>query len=291
MMNTRRSIMTTVIATLIALVVAMPPAHSVKRVISDGDIYLHGAKYTSFGNFKNTEFSGAQCTTDAETFYPDDARIGLDPNELSNAWLGGPTFTVNGTEFQDSDDAVEQENESITAGPESLEGLRVSISHAALPTKPILRSTVRLRNNSDSGRTRTIVFDQAADGGLADDYEARDTSSGNTAVAPSDKWVVWSNDPAAPDRPVIATAFYGRGNVREQVNAVLCDPTDADDPLAVDFVVRVPGNSTRLLVFFSGMAKTNAKGMNLTPSYDNAAPVLFDGMSAKDKNKVLNWNL
>jgi hypothetical protein len=252
--------------------------------LDDRDAHLFTQGNVEWGFFVNdTPYD--QCVTDAATFYPEEAELG----DQADAWDGGPTFIIGETEFFDSDNSAELTAKSIKAGPEGIAGLRATVTHTAVTKKPILRSMIALRNNSDTAKERIIVFDQASGGD--DSGAVRSTSDGDLNAENTDRWIVWSDHATTPEDAVLVSAFFGRGGPREKVHQLLCSPTETNDPLTVNFDIRVPAGKTRYLVFFSRLAHTNAGGISGADIFSQNTPGLFQGMTAKQKSRVLNWNL
>jgi hypothetical protein len=267
-----------------ALLVFSSTAQSIPVDLSDNDAFIFGNDFVKWGYFPNDTVYD-HCVADSDAFYPEDGFL----KDHDDAFDGGPAFIIEGNEFFDSDHSANLTQNSITAGPESLSGLRVTVTHRAFTKKPILRSLIRMRNNSATPKDRTVIVDQASGGD--DDGAIRDSSDGDAVVEANDRWVVWSDDPTTPEDAVLASAFYGKQNPREKVVQVTCDPSEPDDPLAVSYSIRVPAKSTRYLIVFSRLAPTNEAGIQGAAIYDQNTPLLFSGMTDQQKARVLNWDL
>jgi hypothetical protein len=259
----------------------------------DDEVYIHGGSYSHWGYIVNDSYSG--CFADSNTFSMDDAEF----------WTGGPPgtgtnrqdafntalqFIVDGTEFVDSNSVIDKEDEEVTAGPESVEGLRTWVTYTALPEKPIIRVLLKVRNNGSTAKNRTIVYDNNLGSGPTSDV--RDTSSGDDNQGSGDRWLVSSDNGTTPGDAVLTWSLFGPGPVREKVDDVVCQPGDsALDSEAVDYEIRVPADSVRYLLMFVRLSSTNGQGSNAAADFDQEKSFLFKGLNQAVRDRVLNWNL
>ena len=207
---------------------------------------------------------------------------------------GGVSFVVGTKAFYDSDNMAEATSTKVTAGPESFGPLKGTLVHEAFDDEGVLRSTLSLKNNSDTTQTRYLVFDSAH----GTDLGTRMTQDGDLAWERSDRWVMFS-DLLLPNRPYVAYALQGKGRPASPLSNIIYRPWDfsvgeGQFCATVDYKVRVPAGATRHLVIFTMLidedrdldgALTEAKRFNGT-SLD-----LWRGMSAGAKAKVVNWDL
>jgi hypothetical protein len=167
----------------------------------------------------------------------------------------------------------------------------VSRVETALASSPTLRSLIVIRNGSGQGKTRDFVWD--SDLGSDGDTTVLGTSSGDTTFTTADRWAASSDDATTPGDPPLVHALYGRGQVREKVVEVVEPLAAGEACVTVRFSVRVPGNSTRYLLFFSEQWDTNARALAGANKYNdpNLSRRLLKGISNQVRNRILNWNL
>ena len=210
---------------------------------------------------------------------------------VDDAFDGGHQVLVDGTILDDPDNVGTHTDGSVSAGP-LLGQVRTTVTHTALQNQPMVRTLVRLKNVTSTAKTRIVSFHSNGGGDAAEDVIA--TSDGDGDLEPGDNWVVWSPGDADPSGdPTKGTALAGPGTVRSEVNAVSLEPGDPVSPtkdcLAVDYRVRVPGNATRLLLFFTYLdTSTFTTTVN---DYNVERRYLFAGLTPRQRSWVLNWSL
>ena len=240
----------------------------------------------------DAEEDASGCESDTGYSPVNDGEITSQTASLEDAYDGGLLLVVGSETFADPDDVgdVSVKNNSLTVGPATLEGLRVTRKDRALSTSPTLRSLIKLRNPG-AAATLDIVWDSnlGSDGG----EDVRASSSGDTTYEPSDRWVVSSDDPMEPDDPVLTHVLFGKSNPREKTVEIVNAP-DGSGCFTVRLdSVRVPAESTRYLLFFTEMNRTNGGAENKAAKFNdrNLNDKLLKAMRTKVRNRVLNWDL
>jgi hypothetical protein len=211
--------------------------------------------------------------------------------ERDDAYDGGLVLVVGSGTFADPDDVgdVSVKNNSLSVGPATLEDLRVSRTDRALATSPTLRSLIKLRNPGPA-QTWDILWDSNL--GSDGSEEVRASSNGDTIYQLGDRWVVSSDDPTELSDPALTHVLFGKSNPREKTVEIINAP-DGSGCFTVGFSVRVPADSTRYLLFFTEMNKTNGGAENKAGKYNdrNLNDKLLKAIKGKVRNRVLNWDL
>jgi hypothetical protein len=208
----------------------------------------------------------------------------------ADAFDTGLVLQVGTTPFNDPDNIGNLVGQSLSLGPVSMEGLQVSRTDTAIGSSPTLRTLIKLRNNG-AAKTRDVVWD--SDLGSDLDTGVRATSSGDATYQLGDRWLVSSDfatDP--PGDAAVTHVVFGRSNPREKVVEILFNPNTAGC-FVVRFSASVRANSTRYLLFFTEMNRTNAGAAVRAGKFNdpNLNSKLLKGISAGVRNQVLNWDL
>lgn len=226
----------------------------------------------------------------------DDVYVPVEDGETDqpDAFDGGLELKVNTTFFDDADENGNLVGESLTVGPTAMHGLRVSTTARALPGSPTLQYLVKLRNPG-SAKTRKITL--GSDLGSDEDSIVIDTSSGDAVMTAADRWVL-SSDAGVEDPPV-THVFFGKHGP-EKVTAVVEAPGGTNEEcIVVEYMVRVPRDSTRYMLFFAEMHNFTDIAAGYTASMADAAEFndrdlngnLLAGIGSKKQQKILNWDL
>jgi hypothetical protein len=274
------------VAIAVPLLMAAQVAWSIPAEIEE--VTLFGAGFTQWDPDEN---SGCEASTG---YTPaDDGVIDDGTTEDSDAFDGGLLLVVGTETFEDANGVGNLVGQSLSVGPDSLEGLQVSRTDRALGSSPTLRTLIRLRNTG-AAKTRDIVWDSdlGSDGQAGEGV--RDSSNNDTTFQLGDRWVV-SSDTATdpPDDPALTHVLFGRSNPREKTVEVINEPESGSGCFSVRFSVRVPGHSTRYLLFFTEMNRTNAGASNKAGKFNdrNLNRKLLSGLSPSVRNQILNWDL
>jgi len=262
----------------LALVGSLAPAGA--GVVGDGTT-LMGAGPTRW----DLSIDTSSCNTSTVFSPVDDGEF----RTKSDAFDGGLTINVDGTDFVDADDSfplVGQNPVTLIAAGGVGSGIRVTRSETALPGSPTLRSLVALRNTNPNGRNLTVQWD--SDLGSDSSEAVRADSSGNAAYGLRDRWVVSSDDATTPSDPVLTFALFGR---RASARTTTIVDNFGGGCFGVSFDIRVPGGSTRYLLFFTQMNGSNERAISRASSFDRPGAALLAGIPSRVRSDVLNWNL
>ena len=252
-----------------------------------------GAIWSMTGNFDYFP-GGGPCTSS-------DAGFSVYEGDLSGgsteAFDGGLFVNVNGTLFDDDDGSLT--GQTLRTGPMVISGIAVSRTDTALPSVPVLRTLIKLRNTTNTGKTANLQWDSAMG---SDDLEStRASSDGDLFFEENDRWGVSSDsasDPPGP--PAVTFALFGKGQVREKTAEVVLAPEDDELPavgqgcVVFRFRVGVPADKTRYLLLFTEMHETNAGAIASTGKYNNRDlnNALLSGVGGPRKlGKIVNWDL
>jgi len=325
-------------------IVAMTAAATVGVVVAPAlaattplptDLTGPSVTWQGFDNWLAPDESVAGCTSLDHEIATGDYLSGYGPQE---AFTPGTTdgfdtyalVTVEGTYFLNPDNDVDVANNTVTSDTRTMSGLDVTIQHTALQTQPILRTLVKLTNNTDAALSRTVTFEQ--DLGSDADTWIQQTSSGDAAWTAADRWAITSQTNDAPfEDPVIGTVLYGPGAIASpMVSLDLCgerwDATSlqakaaakpraqtaatpqaagtggagtqavasvAAQTSSAHFYVTVPAGETRYLAFFNSATtdESVAPAEALTPLYDaGLTGALAEGLDPAIIPNVVNWS-
>lgn len=250
------------------------------------NVWLYGGGLSSWQVDNKIDYcvaSGGFGFSDAELIVP---TIGRKTDALDGAMVY--EVGTGDSEYYDRDDVVNKRGESVTGSPETLGGLRVSVTHTALPQKAVMRSVLKLVNRSSQAKTRAVLYVNNSGGDSAEDV--RSTSDGDDDVEPRDQWAVTSDSPTSPTDPVKTWSLYGPGNVRERVIEVQQEP-NLSDCLTVKFSVRIPARSTGYLVMFTRLTASNDAGFAAATDFNQEKAYLFKGLSPAVRERILNWDV
>lgn len=250
------------------------------------NVWLHGGGLSNWQVTNDIDYcvaSGAFGLSDAEL-----VSAGSLKKDAFDGAMAFEVGSIDTTEYQDADGIVNKTGESVTGDPTSLAGLRVSVSHRALPEKPVLRTLLKLVNNGTQARTPKVLYVNNSGGDMNEDV--RDTSDGDADLELRDRWAVTSDSSNDPQDPVKTWSLYGPGNVAERVTSIEAEP-EASDCLTVEFDVRVPAGSSRYLLMFTRLTATNNAGSNAAGDFSAEKAYLFQGLRPGVRDRVLNWDL
>jgi hypothetical protein len=215
----------------------------------------------------------------------DDGALGA----KTDAFDGGLMMVVDGVTFADPDGNGSHSGESLTVGPVSVHGIRITRTETALSAYPTLRSLIKFTNTRAGAQSVPVYFDSnlGSDGNEA----TRATSSGDLKVTSADRWFVTSDDATTPSDPVLTLANHGVGHVHSTSDSLTHG--DGAGCVLTRWGVRIPGDSTRYLMMFTELRATNAAAIQKAAKYNkqHLTAGLLTGISLKVKARILNWDL
>lgn len=273
------------VAIVVPLLLAAQVAWGAPALIED--VVLIGGGFTQW----DPEPQTSACESDTGYSPVDDGEIDDGVDEQSDGFDGGLMLIVGDETFVDANDVGNVKGQAMTVGPDTLEGLQVSRTDAALPSSPTMRSLIRLRNTGGAAKTRDIIWDSNL--GSDSSEEVRASSNGDTTYQLGDRWVVSSDDATEPGDPVLTHVLFGKSNPREKTVEIIEPPDNSGCFTVLLEDVRVPADSTRYLLFFTEMNKTNGGAENKAGKFNdrNLNDQLLKAMRSKVRNQVLNWDL
>jgi hypothetical protein len=279
--NTRAPRLIAVAIGVLTASVLLAPAQAATVTISDTDLEAAQGDATFD---PNGSFDYDQC------FYPDDdGFMGAEDGEsatLSDAFDGGLMHGVGNQVFDVPSDEGDLVGQQLYSKGGVINGLQTARFDKAMAATPVLRSLLRLKNTTNQDISRKIVWDSGL--GSDNDGRIRATSSGDKTWSPRDRWMTTSDDATSPSDPAIGFQFFGKGNVRSQVEEILYRPA-ADACTTVELRVRVPAKSTRYLLFYTALTDSNNGAKNQISNVDDKPNLR--GISKTARKQVLNWNL
>lgn len=274
---------------LVVAVVVGSTASAAASVDISNDVELQGGSNSAWMVRDQQE---NLCRTTSKGFAVRDGSFTRDATQFGDAFDSGHMVRFGTQTFNDADDRGDRTPASITAGPQPLRGLTVSVKHTALQEEPVLRTLVRLKNPDNFTKTRMVSLDSNSGGDAAEDTFA--TDAGRVELDREDRWVVWTPGSADPADATKVTSLTGPYLKRVGVRSVEQRPGDVDgnrDCLSVTMNVSVPPKSTRYLLYFTRLTHDGAAGIAAASDFDEESPYLFDGMSQAQQRQSVNWSL
>ena len=195
-------------------------------------------------------------------------------NLSSDAYDFGWSGWVNDVPFV-APSVVDLTGTTMLAGPVTMSGINVFVQYYFSPTLQAGRILVWLVNPASSATAVTVKV--PINFGSDNDTQVDATSSGDTTVTTTDRWVVTS-DGGLGD-PVNTTVFYGPGSPTSTPSAYTqtvfsCYTADG---LGATFNVTVPPTSSVALMFFAGLGDIVGQGNTISGAISNAA--IFDSVA------------
>lgn len=172
-------------------------------------------------------------------------------------------------------------------------GLDVTVQYFAVPDDGILRTLVSFRNPSNS--TISTQVDWATDVGSDAKTTIAATSDNDTVVETSDRWIITEDGNALGGDVANLHVLFGSGRpavTPAQTSATLASGAEG---ILSRYNISVPGNATRSLLFFNGIAGTTAGAQHDTSQFESVSRLLgtnlLNGLTAQQRQEVLNWDL
>lgn len=198
-------------------------------------------------------------------------------------WLGDAVFT--------SPPTVDVTGTTLTAGPTTMSGLEVTVQHAALASRPALRTLVSIRNPGTEPveTTLRIMSNLASDG----DTVFLDTDDDDVAMA-----VTSDDEMTATGAPIVFvwSGWYGphgRAFMNEGFNAEQdVFPCNGEEGLRLSDTFRVPPGATVHILTFTHLAGSNAAALDAAADTHTGplAPGMTEGMDEATLLRVLNFS-
>lgn len=132
------------------------------------------------------------------------------PTGAGDAYDVGWQIHVDGVAFAAPGNSAELTGTTLTAGPVAMSGLEVTVQHYYSTSSAVARILVLLRNPGAApvAANVQVPVNFGSDSGTV----IRATSSGDTTVTTTDRWVVSSD--GGPSDPVNTSVMYGPGAPR-----------------------------------------------------------------------------
>ena len=191
--------------------------------------------------------------------------------------------------FEDSDQFANKVGQQITAGPETITGLRVTRTERALATTPTLRSLIKLRNPKRKAQKRRVIWD--SDLGADGNEVVLASSTTDLVLTNADRWMIFDEDPGSD--PLGTFVLYGKGKGVKKTR-VFNGVADADGCISFQTTVKVPKRSTRYLLFFTQVHDSDDGdgAVAAAKKFNRRKPAgVLAGLGKKVKRNVVNWKL
>jgi len=211
----------------------------------------------------------------------------FDGGLLLNVFAASPGYVG----FSDGDGQGNHVGQSLTIGPRTLLGLRVTRTDTGLPGSPTLRSLVKLTNTTNHKLTRAVSLCSNLGSDAASGVRA--SSNGDHKLTAADRWVVTSDSATTAVDPPVTHVFSGKGALRVTKTG-FCAPTGAQsDCVGQELKFTLGGGKTRYLLFYAEMHGTNGSAITGASKYNNKnlTAALRSGLSQTVRSRVLNWDL
>lgn len=216
------------------------------------------------------------------------------PTGAGDAYDGAWQIFVNGASFATPGGGADLTGTTLTAGPVAMSGLEVTVQHYYSTSSAVARILVSLRNPGAAAVAASVQVpvNFGSDGGTV----IRATSSGDTVVTTSDRWVVSSD--GGPSDPVNTSVMYGPGSPRVTPSSYTQTVFNAAgaEGLGASFNLNVPAGATQSLLFFAGLGGVTVNDNAIASAQAaaalfNANPTLHaDWTSGVIKSQVVNWS-
>lgn len=318
-MKARRKLLVVAVTAVVSSAVVVAPALAATTPLPT-DLTGPSVTWEELDNWMTPEDGVYGCTSLDHEIATGDYLSGYGPQEAftpgtSDGFDTYALVTVDGTYFVNPDDDVDVADHTVTSDTRTMGGVDVTIQHTALQTQPILRTLVKLTNNTDAALTKTVTFEQ--DLGSDSSTWIQTTSSGDDAWTAADRWAITSQNSPPQSDPVITTVIFGPGAVLSPlVTLDLCGErwssevgeartaakgeavpqavaSEAAQTSAGYFSVTVPAGETRYLAFFNAATDDDsiAPATALTPLYDaGLTGALAAGLDPAILPYVVNWS-
>lgn len=222
-----------------------------------------------------------------------------DTNAYDNAYsvfVEGKIFVAPGT--------IDLEDTTLTAGPVLIDGIDVSLEYFFPGSLQAGRLRAILRN-PDLVLERVVTVEMPVNLGSGVLTKIEATSSGNEVIDRDDRWVVTSNgfedNALITPEPVVTSVLFGTGEPESRPTTVTSSVFNCfgNEGIGARFVVTIPPNTSRSLMFFTGLgdieglentvdgAIQNANQFNDNDTIDEA---LLDGLTSTELVDTLNWD-
>lgn len=217
----------------------------------------------------------------------------LDPNGANrgDAFDGAFALWVNDQRFI-APDGVDVTDQTLTAGPIDMSGLKVTMEYRALQSLPMLRALVTFENPTNLPFEGTVV--------LGTNFGS-DAATAERGRGPTLNWHVTSDSDTTPTDPVVLLVSNGPDPFADQgiftillrlsttANTFTCN-TNNGRQLSAPLLIP-PGQTVRLLEF-AQLASTNAAGVAAGAAFDQNPSLdsdLMAGISAEQALSIANW--
>jgi hypothetical protein len=193
--------------------------------------------------------------------------------------------------FNDADGNGNLRGQTLRVGPANVAGLEVSRTDAGLPGSPTLRDLVKLQNPKSKAYSGYLIIDTNL--GSDELTVVAGTSSGDKKVTTADRWTVTADSTTTPADPPVTLAYYGKGMVRSKPAELLKTPGNGQDCASTRFHVKVPGHSTRYMLFFAEMHGDSPAALANAKKFDkkHLTSALLKGIRSRVQKNILNWDL
>lgn len=268
------------------------------------DVVLHGPDsewdVANGESFHQSDGAGfGQCLIHGRAFTPvfDGSYNGAGPSQ-TDAFDGGMGMRIGDKTFLDGNNAGVKTGQQLAVGPETMSHLKVSEKVRALPDRDVLRVLATYKNPTNSPITKVVAYDSSM--GSDSLTMIFGTSNGDENFTTNDRWLATGLDPTIKTKqqdPAVVQVLYGPKQPREKVIDVLFDP-EADNGDAVGeycvtvrYKITIPAGKARSMLWFSKFSVDGPTAINGGNTFNTNRAAFFVGMTTKEKNRVLNWDL
>jgi hypothetical protein len=171
------------------------------------------------------------------------------------------------------------------------QGLTVSEQFYFDTATPTVRAVYSYTNPSASAITVTVGWSHNLGSDLTTQIVA--TSSGDTTLDASDRWVITSDGNPAGD-PVLSFVRYGPGATALPTLTATPGSGSPHDLFADHYSLTVPAGQTRRLMFFGQLSQTASAAEASAVTFNSNATLvssgLLNGLTAQQESEIVNWN-
>nr|MCF6374533.1 putative Ig domain-containing protein [Tychonema sp. BBK16] len=217
-------------------------------------------------------------------FQVNDGKLGTNNDAFDNGVFGA----INGSNFVPPA-TVDLTGSTLTAGPVVYSGLNVTAQHYADQTLSVLRTVYSFGN--PTGADISIPFSFKGNLGSDSNTGVSASSSGDSIAGTNDSWVISSD---GTDVDAVVTHVFA-GPTGGSVTPSAVNLLNGNDNYFFNYNITIPANSTRSLLFFTGLsdtavnASTNAAIFNSISALK--ASTLLNDFNGLTTGAFLNWSL
>lgn len=193
--------------------------------------------------------------------------------------------------------AISEDFGVARVGPATLSGLEVTLTYAALPSSPTLRTLVQVSNPTTAAVSTRVAL--ATNFGSDDETLVRSTSDGDAAITAADRWAITSDDQGVSPTadPVTTHVVAGQSAAvlpAIDTNVFQCSGNDPANGLLATYDLSVGPGQTQTLLLFNQVHTLVEDATNDVAAFDETpgpGDAILADLDATILTSVVNWSL